>query len=277
MIGVSHPNLSEALEVTRGDVCSFLSILSYINFLNLKKLNNLAKLISFPHLNCSMTFINFNEEFKDKGLKVSVRVLAIILLVILIVLAIITFVKISKGEHVRFLGFEFNIPKKESPIFEQDKTKIDTPIVFRDSPKLSKTPVYVSKKTNATKKLKPIDTTNTQFQPQIQAKNVNTGVNLGQVGDNYVSNEKELTDADKLALLKFIETVKKEKNFDPTCIIMMSTPNTNGGKVASQIEDFLTSKGYKIGGSGTAIGSGTLRGIVIDKMNDCLSITVGVL
>jgi hypothetical protein len=228
-----------------------------------------------------MGYINFNEEFKDRGVKLIVRVLAIAVLLIIIALSIITFKKISDKEHVKFLGFEFNIPdpentnskQKEQPKRDSQTNKLDVPI-SKPVPSVNKSMDFTSKKQ------KSIDTLVKAKveQPIIQAKNVNTGTNLGQVGDNYISNEKQLTDPDKIDLLNFIETVKKKYNFNPTCINMSSTPNSNGGKIAAQIADFLIGKGYTLEGSGISFPSGgTMKGIAIDKMGDCLSITVGTL
>lgn len=228
-----------------------------------------------------MGYINFNEEIKDKGLKLFVRVLAIIVLLIIIILFIITFNKINNNEHVKFLGFEFNIPdpktvdnnQKSQETQDSPANKLENPI-SKTKAKISKPIIFTSKKT---KLIDSLVETKINKQPIIQAKNVNTGTNLGQVGDNYISNEKQLTDYDKAELLNFIETIKKKYNFNPVCVSISSTPNSNGGKIASQITDFLIEKGYTFQGSGIAFSNGVIKGIVIDKMGDCLQITIGTL
>ena len=61
--------------------------------------------------------------------------------------------------------------------------------------------------------------------------------------------------------------------------MISSTTQSNGGKVASQIYQFLINQGFKSVGSGTVFTQGVLNGIEINvgKQDSCLHIVVGVL
>jgi hypothetical protein len=112
-------------------------------------------------------------------------------------------------------------------------------------------------------------------QPNIQAKNINTGTNFGHVGDTYFSNEKELSDQDKIDLILEIDSLKKEYNLNPNCFSMITLSNSNGGKVSSQIKDFLINKGYKFEGSGIINDSG--KGVSVRILGNYIKIIVGTL
>ncbi|HZY36731.1 MAG TPA: hypothetical protein VFE53_08795 [Mucilaginibacter sp.] len=93
-----------------------------------------------------------------------------------------------------------------------------------------------------------------------------------------INEEKVFNQADRINLLNFIETVKKKYNFNPTCFTISMVNNSNGNKIASQIETVLKEQGYTMKGDyGYMMRYPPVRGIIIDKdpTGDCLQILVG--
>ena len=94
-----------------------------------------------------------------------------------------------------------------------------------------------------------------------------------------VNREKQLSNRDKQAILDFIETVKIRDNFDPTSFEIAMVNNSNGNKIASQIEALLKEHGYTMNGVGYGIMMRypDVKGILFGKASnkDCLLILVG--
>jgi len=94
-----------------------------------------------------------------------------------------------------------------------------------------------------------------------------------------VNQEKQMTDADKLHLLRFIEDLKKKNNFNPTQFTISMVNNSNGNTIAHQIQKALEENGYKMMGNsfGYMMRYPTVNGIQIDKsrQGDYLEILVG--
>lgn len=200
-------------------------------------------------------------------------------------LLIIATAKAAMGKHTRILGIEVNIPddKKSDTVKQISYVAVDTSVIKSNSQPKKSIPDYIlvksSSKQNAkTDVSKKRDTVATQ-QTTVTGDNAHVvSGNNNQVGVNgNVYAEKELTAIDKINLINFIENLKKQKGVNPDCFMLMVATNSNGQKVASQIGEFLVSKGYKLNGSGTAFGSGIMRGISINIFQDCLQITVGYL
>ncbi|NOW94009.1 hypothetical protein [Mucilaginibacter sp. SG564] len=241
-----------------------------------------------------MNETNWNKVFEDKVIKIAIRTLAFIVLLIVVVLSTITFIKINKGEHVKLFGLEYNIPK-EHPDTILKTSKVEPDSIFRNTEKekFSKQP-FIAKKLHHKDLSKTNDTVKTTL-PIIQAKNVNTGTNSGNIGDNghivngpnsgingdvNINQEKRLSENDKIALLNFIETTKKKYNFNPKCFAITMVNNSNGNLIASQIESLLKQQGYTMNGDyGTSMRYPPLKGIMIDKnkSSDCLDIDIGTL
>jgi len=82
-----------------------------------------------------------------------------------------------------------------------------------------------------------------------------------------VNHEKELSEADKVFLLQFIENLKVQLNFNPTSFYISMVNNSNGNKIASQIENTLKANGYTMLGNGYGymMRAPGINGIVIDK------------
>lgn len=205
--------------------------------------------------------INFNEEFKDKTFKIVVAIALAVVLLILIAFTAITILKIRAGEHVKIFGLEYNIPKDHpDTIYKSIALNAESAAktLFKpENPKLEshakKTYQHLLKNNDTDKKI-TIPTL---------AKNVNAGDNSGNVGDNghvvnginygingdvNINRERQLTNQDKIRLLDFIESLKKKKGVNPTCFTMALTNNSNGTKLAGQIEEFLKQQGYTTSG-----------------------------
>lgn len=187
-----------------------------------------------------MSLVNFNEEFKDKSVKFVARFLTVMLLVILPTLFIITILKITNNEHVRVLGFEFNIPNMPDTIY-QTKTilyKPDTSIKYKDS-------IQSSQSAGSS--------------TMIDAKNVNTGNNNGIIGDYGTINRAEqrhLNDSLKNHLLQKIDSFLKENELNKlTPIVLCFRLGDEEAEIfTSEVENFLLSQLYNI--KVTTMGSG---------------------
>jgi len=105
------------------------------------------------------------------------------------------------------------------------------------------------------------------------------GNSIGVNGDVNINQERHLLDADKIAMINFINNLKQSKQSTTNCFKMSLTSNSNGTKVALEIEEYLKGLGYtrKGEGYGTSFLSKPLLGISIDINNDCLDIIVGTL
>ena len=237
--------------------------------------------------------VNFNEEFKDKWLKISFGITLLVILCVIIILTIVTVVKINKGEHVRVFGMEYNIPKDHpDTIVQRILQKPDTIVKFKPSIS-ARMPSILNPKKSSFEVKTSIDTSKKGVYPIIQAKNVNAGTNLGNVGDNAhsvignnfgingdvnINKERQLAEDEKVALMDFIESVKIKNNFDPKCFTIIIVNNSNGNKIATQIESLLKKNGYTMNGAyGYAIRNPPVKGIEIGKGkgNNCLEIFIG--
>jgi hypothetical protein len=94
-----------------------------------------------------------------------------------------------------------------------------------------------------------------------------------------LNKEKELNEADKIALLQFIKDLKTKLNFNPTGFTISMVNNSNGNKIASQIEGTLKANGYNMIGNGYGymMRAPGVNGIEINKsrQGDHLEILVG--
>lgn len=171
-------------------------------------------------------------------------------------------IKSFLGYHTKVLGVEYNIPVPEEKIvynpvpYTEVKTKEDN--TESDAEKLPK---------------QAIDNKNKQTSTTV-AKNVVNGFNFGQVGDNYI-NTQNLTEQDKQSLMLFIGALKKRDSVDFKCAIIQTTQTSNGGKIASQIGDFLTQNGISVNGNGISFSD--FKGVRVDHDGACYVITVGTL
>lgn len=190
--------------------------------------------------------------------------------VLLVALLAIGVVKAISGEHVKIFGIEFNSPTPKTDTIFKNKPIVSVLEPQKDTPvkKVIPTVYYPVEKKVITNK----DTT-----PKIQAKNVNTGTNSGIIGDVSINNEKQLKEGDKINLINLIDRIKADSSTSTMCVSLFSTTQSNGGKVSTQIADFLTSKGYKINETGIAFPSGSLNGVNVSYEKGCICIVVGVL
>jgi len=94
-----------------------------------------------------------------------------------------------------------------------------------------------------------------------------------------VTQEKQLTQNDIIAILNFIEGIKKKHNFNPTTFSISMVNNSNGNTAASQIEYVLKQLGYTMNGTsyGFMMRYPAVKGIILDKAknNDSLEILIG--
>jgi len=95
----------------------------------------------------------------------------------------------------------------------------------------------------------------------------------------YVNQPKQFNNNGIIALLNFIETVKRKDNFNPTCFSITMVNNSNGNAIASQIERILKEHGYVMNGNGYGymMRYPDVKGVLIgkDTHTDCLQILVG--
>jgi hypothetical protein len=201
----------------------------------------------------------YNDIKTDKVMKIIARIFFGCAVLAFLVTFILFLIDGGNGKHVKYIYglFERNIPKGYPDtvyrnIFIHDTTFLERTVFSKSTPKKE---------------------AGTSIR-DINAKNAAVGDN-NKVGDNITYNEKELTEADKPALIAKIEEVKKQNNATTNCVTIISTTNSNGGKVAAQIESFLKSQGYIIQGHGMSFG--TLNGVQIGYDKSCIRITVGTL
>jgi hypothetical protein len=65
-------------------------------------------------------------------------------------------------------------------------------------------------------------------------------------GNVNINTEKELTEDEKLDILKQIDSVKSATKITNNDIMLFKSQNSNAGKYVSDLRDFLTSKGYDL-------------------------------
>lgn len=107
------------------------------------------------------------------------------------------------------------------------------------------------------------------------------GPNYGVNGN--VSNEKQLTDEDKVGLISFITKLKQDSSTNTMSYSISTHSASNGAKFAFQITEYLNSLGYKYNGGGVVYGQ-PFKGVTVDlrryngKDKDfVISIVVGIL
>ncbi|MBC9798084.1 hypothetical protein [Sinomicrobium weinanense] len=111
-----------------------------------------------------------NKILEDKVLKTTFLVLVIIIVLIFVVFLVQYNIDRSRGVHAKFLWFESNIPSKQN----ENTEKKEPPIKIDDS------------------------------------KNVNTGTNLGNIGDTYEGIEqRHVTNGDAEILLNEIKNFRE--------------------------------------------------------------------
>jgi hypothetical protein len=124
---------------------------------------------------------------------------------------------------------------------------------------------------------KPITSTQIQNQPSNVTSYFQSGGITAQTVN--INQEKQLNEAGKQYLIQFIETLKAKLNFIPTCFTISMVNNSNGNKIASQIEATLKANGYTMKGDSYdyMMRSPAVKGVEINKSaeGDCLEILVG--
>ncbi len=124
---------------------------------------------------------------------------------------------------------------------------------------------------------KPITTTQIDNQPSNVTSYFQSGGITAQTVN--INQEKQLNEADKKYLMQFIENIKAKFNFNPTCFTISMVNNSNGNKIAAQIESTLKANGYTMKGNtyGYEMRSPPVKGVEINKSSegDCLEILVG--
>lgn len=194
---------------------------------------------------------------------------------ILAIIGVFCFV-IYKGNSVKIAGFEVTPEKKVLP---DTVIKVERETVLVEKPKIITKYIEPKKETPSTK----VQKGDTIIEVKNQPANINTGTNNGIIGnENHVNlNVKEvqrqLDEPTKGQLLELIGEVVRTKNLDKNaCVMISSTANNESFNFARQIETFLKSKGYKVGGLiGTFQQSPPIIGAEIGFENKCVSIKVG--
>jgi hypothetical protein len=96
--------------------------------------------------------------------------------------------------------------------------------------------------------------------------------------DMTIVSEPHLQEADKTAILNTMDSLSSQYHVNPDIISLSLTTNSNGGKFASELEDFLRSKGYNNFGHGSVEFSSPLKGykIQIDTVHKEFWVWIGV-
>lgn len=104
----------------------------------------------------------------------------------------------------------------------------------------------------------------------------NNSPNYGQQAGRDINNinERKINDDDKAYLINFISKLTDTIPVKPKCFFMTTLPNTNGASIASQVTDFLISRGYELKAVGIQ-GMDPFYGMKVFIKGDCLHFIVG--
>lgn len=197
------------------------------------------------------------------------------LALILAIIGIFCFV-IYKGNSVKIAGIEVTPDNK---VFPDTIVKVERETILVEKPKITTKYIEHRKETPSTK----VQKGDTIIEVKNQPANINTGTNNGIIGNENQVNvnvkevQRQLDDPTKGRLMQLIdEIIKAEKLDKNACVMISSISNNESFNFARQIEKFLKSKGYKVGGSiGTFQRSPPVIGAEIGFENNCISVYVG--
>jgi hypothetical protein len=200
-----------------------------------------------------MSLVNFNEEFKDKGVKFVARTLIFTLSLVVIVFFIIVLIKVMNKEHVSALGVELNIPATQDTLYKTETIiyKLDTVIKYKET-------------------IRQIPSSS-GFSKVIDAKNVNTGNNDGIIGDYgtiHRAEQRHLNDSLKQRLITRMDKFFDDNKLSRSVPIRISF---NAGDKESdiftrEIQRFLQSRSYWVEGINLIAGGNIEPGLAIQPV-----------
>jgi len=220
--------------------------------------------------------VNFNEEFKDKGLKIAALTVLILAILVIGSFTIITIVKINNGGHVKVFGLEYNIPREHpDTVFKPVAAKPDTVFKFKPSPFVNKPTVLNRSKPHASNS---IDTTKrTVSPPTIQAKNYAGVNNGGQVGDSYYGTQLDFTEDYGNYFINTIENFRKDSSIISKSLVLEPFVNCNSQKFGIDLMNFLKSKAYRVSIRYNVLSNGPAEGVGIsfNRKIQCFEVEIG--
>jgi hypothetical protein len=213
----------------------------------------------------------------------------IALLIALCVLCICVYLTISiiilKQHHILF-GQDINTPTIDVDTSKKDAVsffpKINSPQQYL-APKAKQVTVKQSSKKGKNEAIITNGNNNTVIGGENntldKSSHIINGENKGINGDVNISNEKQLNQENLNQFVDFVNKLYKEKPYAKKCFTLSTTSQTNGGKFALQLTDFLLSQGFTMQGGGLVYGPQVAKGVSvdIDSRDSCLKIIVGVL
>ncbi len=214
----------------------------------------------------------------DWGKILAMKFIKIVLICIVSIFAFVVIIGISTNKHINLWGLEFNA---NEPKIIAEKTNSDSSnIVKKDTGSVvykkydpATTFIITKDKKSVPLKDKAISQKIDSGSSGLQNNATNYGNQAGR--DINITNEPTLLESDKKYLLENIQATMKENN--TTCIRILLSPESNGGKISKQLDVMLRSAGYTIDGIGTFYGNKRVDGIAydIEKATNCLKLLVG--
>lgn len=206
----------------------------------------------------------------------------IVSLVFAVVLLALTVWFLSGGGKINFFGIEASKSTSQNSSTTTSKSN-DTIILPKSSTILKNTtPPTISQKSrnvnsdinvNTGKNNGNIGGENNKVDNRVhQIIGENNGIN----GDVNILNEHQLSEEDKANLLDEIKRKENELGITIKCFSTILTTTSNGQKVASQIGEFLKSRGYVLQSTGVGAGK-PLQGLEFQVDGGCVIIFIGTL
>ncbi|MBL7892808.1 MAG: hypothetical protein JNL63_09260 [Bacteroidia bacterium] len=113
---------------------------------------------------------------------------------------------------------------------------------------------------------------------QANFSNIGSQINGNQVGKLEIKNERELQEDDKKSILNKIEAIKYLYKIKTNNVGLYITPESNGGKFFTQLDEYLQRKGYSIVDRWPVMNKDIiLRGVDVGYRNGVIAVTIGVL
>lgn len=193
--------------------------------------------------------IDFNKLFENKGFKIVLFTVIVVLLIILILFTAVTIPKINSGDHIKVFGLEYNIPKDHPDTVIKTVTLDTKDIQINKTGIKPKISILGSHKTSARKNVVIRDTIKPSIKYQITAP-----INQSAVGDgatvtnnNYEPKSRILSKEEAQAAFNaVIKLVANNKGWNTSTKVRytVAVQDAEALKFADQIATFLYNNGF---------------------------------
>jgi hypothetical protein len=261
------------------NILTIINIVSTTNHLSLTSIYNSPYFVILVETLVTTVFIFVFfpcwKHFREHPNKTLETFIYSVMVIILILIAIL-------------LSRRIECPAQKAINIDSLKKTIPPLIIYKDSVVYVPKIVYIPKSDKVVKEKSPVSQKNNKGDNNAAGGDNNgnqggvgnkshsvsgNGNQVGVNGDVSVTNEKQLTEEERVNILAFIKKTMQEKNLK--CIGFLVSQGSNGGKFLSQLKDALKKEGYDMNNGFNGSNATSSNGISFSSQMGCLTITVG--